>query len=277
MPNRPTNQLDALVESVRASAKYQAISEDLIRGVGQRELAARKNLKEAIKATKNKLHQVAGAFLDARPPYAAWLTELRAAANDPAALRAACAEIMQHHASTRERLPTLAAFYTEIFAQLPPVSSVLDVACGLNPLACAWMPLAPGAHYAACDLYADMIEFLNAFFPLAGVNGHAFVCDVVSSPPRQPADIALVLKALPTIDQLVKKGGRMLLRALNTRFMLVSFPAQSLGGHAKHMGTHYAQRFTALAAEEGWPIMARLEGAGEVAFLVRKQATEANE
>lgn len=275
MPPTLDEQIDQIVARVRESAKYQAISADLIRGVARRELAARRNLKEAIKATKNKLHQVAGAFLDARPPYAAWLAQLRdAQAEGPQAQRRACIDVMQHHASTRERLPILAHFYERIFAQLPPINSVLDVACGLNPLAREWMPLAPGAQYYACDLYADMVDFLNEFFALAGIGGSAGVCDLISGPPAQAVDLALVLKALPPLDQLAKDGGSTVLRALNARWLLVSFPAQSLGGREKHMSAHYGERFGTLAAAEGWPLIERFEFAGELAFLVEKPGEE---
>src|SRR6266540_4537125 len=65
-----------LIQAVQSSQKYAAISEAMIRSIGLRELAARRNLKEAIKATKNKLHQVAGAYLDARLPYDEWLSAL---------------------------------------------------------------------------------------------------------------------------------------------------------------------------------------------------------
>src|SRR5436190_10918654 len=65
-----------LIQAVQSSQKYAAISEAMIRSIGLRELAARRNLKEAIKATKNKLHQVAGAYLDARLPYDEWLALL---------------------------------------------------------------------------------------------------------------------------------------------------------------------------------------------------------
>ena len=64
--------------------------------------------------------------------------------------------------------------------RLPPIRSVLDVACGLNPLAIPWMPLAPDVHYYACDIYADMIAFLNGFFQIAGIDGQAQACDLVS-------------------------------------------------------------------------------------------------
>src|SRR5215211_5261539 len=78
MSSSSKSEIDILVEAIYASKKYAAISEDLVRSIGLRELAARRNLKEAIKATKNKLHQVAGAFLDARPPYDDWLAQLKA-------------------------------------------------------------------------------------------------------------------------------------------------------------------------------------------------------
>jgi 16S rRNA (guanine(1405)-N(7))-methyltransferase len=51
--------------------------------------------------------------------------------------------------------------------------------------------------------------------------------------------------------------------------MLVSFPAQSLGGRNKRMTEHYEQWFRALADAEGWSIE-RFAFASELAFVVRK-------
>ncbi|MFN8504593.1 16S rRNA methyltransferase [Kouleothrix sp.] len=269
MPRASEQHLDELVASVRASAKYQAVSEDLIRAVGRRELAARGSLKEALKATKNKLHQVAGAYLDARPDYDGWLELLAAQRGQGAGFRAACAQIMRHHASTRERLPIVEAFYRELFAALPPPRSVLDVACGLNPLARPWMPLPDGTAYYACDLYADMVAFLNGFFGLAGVPGQAAQCDLLAGAPRVSADVALALKVLPPLEQLGKDAGRDLLRALDAPRIVVSFPTHSLGGRGKGMAASYDARFRALAAAEGWPIE-RFEFAGELVFIVAK-------
>src|SRR5215213_2153853 len=76
------DKITELIQAVQSSQKYAAISEAMIRSIGLRELAARRNLKAAIKATKNKLHQVAGAYLDARLPYDDWLALLGAAAAD---------------------------------------------------------------------------------------------------------------------------------------------------------------------------------------------------
>ena len=176
---------------------------------------------------------------------------------------------MRHHASTRERLPILESFYTTTLASLGPVRSVLDLACGLNPLALPWMPLAPDASYYACDIYADMIAFLNGFFAHAGIRGQARVCDLAAGAPGDQVDLALVLKALPPLDQQAKHAGRDLLRALNARHILVSFPAHSLGGRGKGMAENYEQRFRALADAEGWSIE-RFVFPTELAFLVRK-------
>jgi 16S rRNA (guanine(1405)-N(7))-methyltransferase len=277
-------EIDELVQSVRSSKKYDSVSEDLIRGIGQRELAARRNLKEAVKATKNKLHQVAGAYLDARPPYSRWLELLGSSVESSSAqverdnstlntqhssLQLACRELMRHHASTRERLAILETFYASTLATIGPVRSVLDVACGLNPLAIPWMPLAAGAAYYACDIYADMVAFLNGFFALAGVAGQAQVCDLVAGPPHVQVDLALVLKALPPLEQIERDAGRRLLRAIRARHMLVSFPAHSLGGRGKGMVEHYEQRFRALVDAEGW-VVERFVFPTELAFLVTK-------
>ena len=176
---------------------------------------------------------------------------------------------MRHHASTRERLPILESFYATTLASLEPVRSVLDLACGLNPLALPWMPLAPDARYYACDIYADMIAFLNGFFAQTGVHGQARICDLAAGAPDEQVDLALVLKALPPLDQQAKHAGRDLLRALNARHILVSFPAHSLGGRGKRMAENYEQRFRALADAEGWSIK-RFMFPTELAFLVTK-------
>ncbi len=264
-----SDALDRLVAEVLQSPKYRQISPELVRAVGARELAARRTLKDAVKETKARLHQVAGAFLDRAPRYEAWLAELRAAAGDDAALRAACRTIMAGHASTRERLPQLEPFYREVFAALPPVGTLLDVACGLNSLAAPWMDLAPGARYLACDLYADMCAFVGAALPLLGLAGEAAVWDLAAAPPPWPADAALVLKTLPVLEHTRRGAGRDLLRGLAARHLVVSFPTRSLGGRNVGMAATYGAQMRAIAEDEGWGYTT-LEFANELVFVVTK-------
>ena len=266
-----TSDLDALVAAVLGSSKYRAVSPDLVRAVGARELAARPNLKAAIKATKNTLHQAGGAFTDAPIDYGRALARLHeAAASGDGALRAACRAVMALHTSTRERLPILDDFYATTLAALPPPARVLDVACGLNPLARPWLPLPPATELIAYDIYADQIAFLNDFFALAGVVARAEVRDVVGRPPDEPADLALVLKTLPCLEAIDRRAPERLLDAIQAPRLLVSFPAQSLGGRRKGMAAHYEAQFRRLLDARGWAAQ-RFEFATELAYLVEKK------
>lgn len=271
MLDRNNPKLAQLVEAVHASRKYRHVSEVFISSIGTRELERGESLKEAIKATKNKLHQVGAAFLDDEMPYASWLEELRLAARsgDRQVLRDACARIMLHQSSTRERLPILEQFYPTILATLPPVNTVLDVACGLNPLAIPWMPLAAHATYYAYDIYQDMMGFLDACLALFEVEGLAQARDVIQTPPQQKVDLALILKALPCIEQVDKSATLRLLSEINADHLLVSFPAQSLGGRRRGMAVNYETRFRALLAGKDWSIK-RFEFASELAFLITR-------
>ena len=130
---------------VLKSSKYREIEPGLVRRVAEREAGNRRtSMRDAEKATRRKLHQVTAAYLPGEMRYERWLAELRVAAADPEALRAACLRIMAHHASTQERLRLFPGFYHEILQGIAPPGTVLDIACGLNPLAIPFMPLAPG-------------------------------------------------------------------------------------------------------------------------------------
>ena len=132
-------RLEELVTAVLASAKYRHVSPGFVRSIGVRELAIRPNLKAAIKATKNTLHQAGGAFQDAPIDYARALARLQEAWDSNSTgepFRDACRAVMAAHTSTRERLPILDEFYAEIFAALrggPPLRRPLGL-----PIAGAW-------------------------------------------------------------------------------------------------------------------------------------------
>lgn len=265
--------LDELLTAVTQSPKYRTIAPDLIRRIGTVELAKRGNFKEAVKGTKNKLHQVGGAYGDTAVDYPKALARLQNAA-DEETRRQTCRDLMRLHASTRERLPILDEFYATILAGLPPIHSVIDVACGLNPLALPWMPLAADATYHAYDIYGDMMAFLQSYFDLMGVHGVAHHQDILSQPPAEPADLALILKTLPCLEQAEKGAAARLLQTIQARHLLISYPVQSLGGRGKGMVQNYEAQFWGLvngeskaASPRGWHIT-RFEFATELAFLV---------
>nr|BBH95289.1 16S rRNA methyltransferase [Thermogemmatispora argillosa] len=271
-----SKQLRQLVEAVRASRKYRFLYGGTIAYVGARELARRANLEEAIKATKRRLHQIAGMYLAGEAPYARWLEELRLAreSNDQEQLRAACRRVMSWHTSTRERLAVLPTFYERLLADLPSVRRVLDVACGFHPLALPWMPFfrsgGSTCYYYACDIYEDLASFLQEVLKVLGVPGEATVCDIVQTPPDLAVDLAFVLKVLPCLEHIEPEAGLRLLQAIQARYLLVSFPGQSLGGGKRGMATYYEARFRSLVADCGWRLE-RFAFPGELVFRIEKE------
>ena len=268
------NDLDAtqlITQSVLSNPKYRDISESFVADVAKSELLKRKSLKDAIKGTKSKLHQVAGAYIVGQRDYDRWLRELEIAHNsgDSTSFQRICLDVMGHHSSTKERVPFLQDFYASVLSDLGPVHSVLDIACGLNPLAIPWMPLAPRSAYYAYDIYGNLTTFLEAFFKIVDVEGHAQTQDVIKSVPGQRVDVALVLKTLPCLEQVDKTAGYRLLESINAETIVVSFPLYSLGGKRRGMAENYVQRFHELTAGKKWRIQ-RFDFPTELVFRINK-------
>lgn len=285
-------QIDEVVAAILATPKYRAIHPALVHTLAARELAAHRSVKAAIKATKNKLHQIAGAYVEQRIDIAGWMRQLQtrdvsrlATASNEALIQAALAnphgahlgvsfiraslDLMARHASSRERLPIVQRFYAEILADLPPIRSVLDVGCGLNPLAIPWMPLAPDVVYHASDIDSAIVEFVAQYLALVGIPGNVEMRDQAGNPGGPPVDLALALKLLPVLEQIERGAAAQLLDALDAPFVLVSYPVHTLGGRRKGMGATYERQLETIAVGRQWEIR-RFAFPGELAFLIRK-------
>jgi len=265
--------LNQLVEMVYKSSKYQNISTELVMRIGKDEIQKRKTLKEAVKETKNKLHQVSEVYIIDQPCYKQWHETIRVAclSEDQSQIQDDCRTIMSHHASSAERLNILDIFYREIFADLPLVHTILDIACGLNPLAIPWMNLLPDTEYLAWDVFTDMIHFLNRTIPLFGIQGKAEVKDVLSIETTPMVDLALILKTLPCLEQVEKKSAIKLLNNVQAPRIIVSFPSTSLGGYSKGMVENYTKTFHGWISNEGWEYKS-FEFSSELTFMINKQA-----
>jgi 16S rRNA (guanine(1405)-N(7))-methyltransferase len=264
----PPTDLGRVLQAVQTAAKYAGVDPTLIAAVAQDELTKGRSVKEAVKATKSKLHQVTGAYLPDRPAYSAWLAQLEAA-QQRGDVKSACRAVMAHHASTRERLPVLDRFYATVLADLGPLTGVLDLACGLNPLALPWLDLASGADYCACDIDHRQMDFLNRAFALLYPAGTAQVCNLLAGVPARRAQVALLLKTIPCLEQLDKEIGPRLLAQIDAPVIVVSYPAASLGGRRKGMVESYGAAFAALVAGQPWRVT-RFDFPGELVFRIER-------
>jgi len=264
--------LDQVVSAVASSKKYGTMCPDTVRRIAARELAAEPHtgVKALVKTTKRGLHQICGAF-EQSPDYEVAYQQLEAAyrAGSRIEIEAACRRVLALHSSTRERLPILDQFYTRIFQVTGRPGSILDLGCGLNPVALPWMGLAPGCQYVAIDIEAGGIQFVNRYLQLAGFEPLARRQDILVQPPTDQADLALLLKASSTLERQEKGSTARLVEALRAPSIVVSFAVKSLCGREKGMPAHYQRQFQAMAADRPWRVE-ELAFDTELVFVVSK-------
>jgi 16S rRNA (guanine(1405)-N(7))-methyltransferase len=232
---------EPIVDRVLRSARYRDVDPSLLHRLAAEELPKARSADDAVKRVKRRLHQAVGAYrgaLAADPLVAiraAWAGDLTAAT-----FRAACADAMRAHASTAERLPHLARFFASVWELTGGAPrALLDLGCGLGPLALPWMGLSPTAAYHACDVDLRSLEVAGGFLELVGQPSAVHACDVVADgPPSVTADVALLLKLVPLLDRQDPSAAARVLLALDARYAVVSFPARSLGGRRGMAAAH---------------------------------------
>ena len=263
--------LDAVAQAVQASPKYALIEPGLVRRLAAQEMAKGRSPKEAVKAVRNKLHQVGGAYNEKPIDYAHWLHRLNSLPHDRnhPLIHDFCRAMMAAHTSTRERLPVVDRIFIESLAGIAPIRSLLDLACGLNPLALPWVELVPQAQVWACDIFSDQVDFLNQFFSHLALSGQARLCDLTAAIPKQKVQLALLLKAIPCLEQLDKNIGRRILTEIQAEHLLISFPAHSLGGRGKGMRQNYQAHFETMVAGLDWSVQ-RFHFPGELVFRLSR-------
>ncbi len=263
--------IDAIVRDITQSKKYRAVgvSEQTIRDIVLTELERQPNPKAAIQSARKKLHEVIALYLG-DPDYEAAGQRLASAfeSGGEDAIKQVCAEIMREHDSTRERLELLDTFYPRIFAMTGRPAVLLDMACGLNPLALPWMDLPPGAHYYAYDIHRQRVAFLNQYFALQGVGGAAIMQDILVDPPHESGDVALLLKEIHRMEK--RRHGIVLplLDALDVRWIVLSSPTRSRTGRHTVIDA-YRQQVHALVADRPWPV-AEIEFDNELVYCLDK-------
>ncbi len=277
--------ITAVTEAIKQSRKYGDTSEATIRQLAEEAARQHKKPKAAIKAVRARLHSIMAPYLG-DPDYAAMSQQLSAAfaANDQEHINQLCLASLDAHLSTRERLPIMTDFYRQIFAVTGQPQAILDIACGLNPLALRWMFPEGGERWSvngerlkfyAYDIHEPRINFINHYFQLEGLAPLARVQDVALHIPQEQADVALFLKEMPRFTRNYGDLGRPLLQALNVRWLVLSYPSISTHG-GRNLTSRYRDFMHQLIAGLNWPIT-ELLFEGELVFVIEKRDAETSE
>lgn len=267
----PESLFQELLREVRASRKYRALDlpEETLHDLLSRALERQPNPKAALKIVREKLHNIVAPYLG-DPDYTRAAGMLQAAFTDgsPEAVRAACLELLQSHASTRERIPLLEEFYPRLWQVSGKPSVLLDLACGLHPFSLPWMGLPAGCEYFAYDIHAPRVALINQFFRLTGQPGQALVQDVLVHPPSIEADAALFFKEAHRFDQRQRDCNLPFWQALRVRWLFVSLPAASLSGR-RDLVERQRNLIQKTLKGTGWPVT-EVRFSNELVFCIRK-------
>ncbi len=222
-------RIERITSRVLESAKYRSVQLGVVHRMATEAVRTTKKDGEAVKAVKRRLHQAYGAFLSGKPAAAVDRVHTVSEA-DPSLLRGACLEAMRSHASTAERLPHIEQYAEMLAAWCGVPATVLDIGCGLSPLATPWLVTEPGAEYWCCDIDSDLMVALNRLAPLLPVDLHARTCDLVVETAPTQAQLCLALKLVSTLEAQQAGAAAGALRAIRAENLVVSVPAKSLGG-----------------------------------------------
>lgn len=227
-----------IVENIKNSKKYKSVYIKTIERIVT-DCIKRFGDKRAEKEAKNLLHQVWGAFYKNNSNFT-----------------------LESHSSANERVNILPEFYKKIFEITGIPNSIIDHACGLNPLSIPHMNLPASCTYKAFDIDQKEIEFLRS----VGIDANLgdLLCDSF-----EYADVVFMLKLLPCLEHQKKNCSLDILKNQQCKFLVVSFPIKSIGGKNKGMLEFYRNNFKNMIKSENWEVKELLFDT-ELVFVIKK-------
>ena len=240
------------------SKKYRDICPDTVRRVFEAERLKYKSEKEAEKAAKALLHQITGAFMTPdEMKQADKLIKAYKEGDEEAFLKT-----LRLHSSTRERMEGAEALYGRILNAAGHPQSVLDLACGMNPLILGGM----GLKVRGIDISGGCVRLVNEWARMKEWDVQAECRDLLCGPEMEPADMALMMKLLPVLEQQKKGSAMALVQSVPAKKLCVTFPMRTLGGRKVGMEQHYSEGFEG-NLPEGIEIIERFVEADELCYV----------
>jgi 16S rRNA (guanine(1405)-N(7))-methyltransferase len=263
--------INSLVKRILDTKKYRGsgLNPDTIRNLILQEAPHQSSSKKLQKSVKRKLHNIVAPYLG-EPDYEKLRDELKQIKNtslDSPEIRSFCERVLSEHASTAERLPYMEDFYNKIFQQTGIPHTILDLACGLHPLAFPWMGLPLSVQYHAYDIIQPRVDFINDFFETIGLAPLAENRDILVNPPKIKADLALIFKEAHRMEKRQPGCNRGLWTKLDAATLAVSLPTQDLSGTHSLLEQH---RTLVLDNLPDGHIVEEIAIENEIVFMIRK-------
>lgn len=222
------------LDKLLSSKKYGNICPDTVRRIFSECEARYKKTKDAEKAAREKLHGVTGMFMTVE---AAGLCRRDMDAWFESPSDELLERMLSRHSSTKERLPLARtdSCFNEIFAVTGTPETILDLACGIDPIYLA----ARGYSVCGADICGDAVALVNRFGERTG-RCRALCADLLCGVPEGRYDLALAFKLLPTLESQKSGAAAQVLNGVRAQYIAASFPTRTLGGRNVGMESHYS-------------------------------------
>jgi 16S rRNA (guanine(1405)-N(7))-methyltransferase len=255
-----------IVKKISQSKKYKALYEKTIERV-VRDCLIRYPEKLAEQKAKNLLHQIWGAYFPSQPHFQKLLADFKQEIENGKNVKEAVRPLLQSQSSIKERLPILDDFYRKIFSVTGVPESIIDHACGFNPLTYFWLP--KGIKYFGFDIDKNQAEFLKSVFKILNIDRVKIDLGDILTDKFPQADIVFLLKLLPLLEHQQKGSSLEVLKKQICKYLVVSFPTTSLGGRKIGMVDFYSKQFQDLIKETGWETT-KILFPTELVFVIKK-------
>jgi 16S rRNA (guanine(1405)-N(7))-methyltransferase len=143
-------------------------------------------------------------------------------------------ELLKLHKSTNERLTHYRELYAKILENTSGKLTILDIACGLNPIANIFIRERIKKYYAS-DISSEDCKFLKEYFSKTNVDNEVFPLDLVEKESFKKlssikCDVCFIFKTLDGLERVERNVTEKLFKSINAKILAVTFPTLSLSG-----------------------------------------------
>ncbi len=248
-----------IVDSIRSKKEFSSLDDDFVtekvktfllqnRSLAEKLVESGYNVrsslyKQVVKEIRSSLREVYGVFQRASQEKKYSLLERLSSAKGRNERLKIIYDLLSTHQSTFERKEHYKTVYHDLFKKIGAPKTILDLGCGLNPLAYNFIGSDP--KYFCCDISSEDMAFVQSFFDEEGIDGRSFKVDMLDPEERKrylsiDADVIFMFKLIDTLESQVRNISKTIIRELvadvSPRFIVVSFPTKSIGGRIFRVG-----------------------------------------
>ena len=257
--------IESTVDSVLRSKKYEGIYRPTVERITT-DFINRYPKKELEKSVKRELHRIYGSFLS-NTDYSKLVKKAKEQKEDGTDIFNVIDSLLRLQTSTDERRGILDAFYSKIFDITGIPKKVVEYGCGVNALTYPYMGSSVG--YVGYDLDSDLIDFINTFFDIYNFDLASVGLGDILLMDFEECDITFLFKLIPLLEKQESGSSLDVLEGINSKYIVVSYPTNSISGKDKGMVENYRGSFFSLINGKGWVVEEVLFDS-ELVFIVRK-------